>query len=299
MIASVIVCTYNRSFLLQRLLESLGSQTAPRDTFEIIVADDGSSDDTAAVCRAMMERLPNLRYLALGCNCGLSTAGNRAVAQARGQYLLFTDDDCIPASSWVENMVAALQHGAIVAGAVISSRSGYVKLCHNIAQFYPFMPGGSSRKTDFIAGANMGFQAAAVKEIGEFNPETAIPDMEFILRARSQGFTITYAPEAVVCHDPPRVTLGEVLDYAAAHSAETILLRHRFRELLRTPFILFSPSLLLLAAPVIALKTTTGIFLGNRGLIRDIHTFPVVYLIKLAWCWGAAKSLGKNRKIPR
>jgi GT2 family glycosyltransferase len=297
--ASVIVCTYNRSPLLQRLLEALAGQTAPPETFEIIVVDDGSTDDTAVVCRAMTERLPQMRYLTMDGNCGLSAAGNRAAAQARGQYLLFTDDDCIPAPNWVEKMGAALQNAAIVAGTVVSPPSGYFKLCHNIAQFYPFMPGQSSRKPGFIAGANMGLQAGVMQEAGEFNRETSIPDMEFILRARSRGFTITYAPDAVVCHDPPRTTLCAALSYAAAHASETILLRRSYRELLHTPFILYSPALLLLLAPIIAFKTAAGIYLGNRELLRSGHTFPTVYLIKLAWCWGAARGLRKKRKTKR
>ena len=97
-------------------------------------------------------------------------------------------------------------------------------------------------------------------------------------------------------HAPPRVTVGSVLGYAAAHAAETILFRQRFRELLRTPLVLFSPVLILLAAPLIALKTTAGIYLGNRKLIRCCHTIPLVYLIKLAWCWGAARGLRSRKK---
>lgn len=295
--ASVIVCTYNRSPLLKRLLESLACQTAPVDTFEIIVVDDGSGDDTAAVCSSLAARMPNMKYIPMACNSGLSTAGNRAVTEAGGEYLLFTDDDCIPHPCWVEKMCAALRDSPIAAGAVVSPLSNYFKLCHNIAQFYPFMPGQTSRKLDFIAGANMGIQAGVVKEIGAFNPDTTIPDMEYILRARQKGFFIHYAPEAVVTHDPPRVTLGDVLGYAAAHAAETILLRHQYRELLRTPFVLFSPALILLAAPLIALKTTAGIYLGNRKLQRYFHTVPIVFLSKLAWCWGAARGLRiRNRK---
>ncbi len=295
-IASVIVCTYNRAQLLERLLESLSCQTAPVDTFEIIVVDDGSGDNTVGVCRRMMERMPNLKYLAMESNSGLGAAGNRGTEAARGQYLLFTDDDCIPDPGWVEKMCAVLRDSPIAAGAMVSPRSNYFKLCHNIAQFYPFMPGQKAQKLDFIAGANMGIQAGTVDEIGVFNTGTTIPDMEYILRARQRGFTITYAPEAVITHDPQRVTLGSVLAYAAAHAAETILLRHRFRELLRTPPVLFSPVLILLAAPVIAFKTTAGIYLGNRKLLRFFHAIPLVYLIKLAWCWGAARGLLSQKR---
>ena len=291
MIASVIVCTYNRATLLERLLEALTHQTAPSWTFEIIIVDDGSEDETPSLCRSQMNRLSNLKYLSMESNSGLSAAANRAVSEAKGRYLLFTDDDCIPHPQWVEKMCDALSISPITAGAIDSSRTNYYKLCHNIAQFYPFMPGRKAGKLDFIAGANMGIHADIFKEIGVFNPRSIIPDMEFILEARRKGFTIAYAPEALVTHDPQRVTFCDVMSYAADHASVTILLRHRYRELLQTPFILFSPILIILTAPLIAFRITSRIYLGNRHLMRLLHTAPLIFLIKMAWCWGAAREL--------
>jgi GT2 family glycosyltransferase len=297
MLASVIVCTFNRASLLKRLLESLALQTASPGTFEIIVVDDGSTDDTPKVCRNMIERMPNMTYIPMKTNSGISAAGNRALEKASGEYILFTDDDCIPDPRWVEAMINVLQTAPIAAGTIITPTSPYFKLCHNIAQFYPFMPGQKSGTKDFIAGANMGFQSRVIRDIGKFDVDTIIPDTEYILRARQKGYFITYAPDAVITHDPPRVTFGAVTRYSALHASFTILLRHKYRELLHTPFILNSPLLILLAAPVIALKTTVSIFLGNLKLLRYVHTIPIIYIIKLAWCWGAARGLlGKKRK---
>lgn len=294
--ASVIVCTYNRSALLRRLLEALAGQTAAPGSFEIIVVNDGSTDNTTEVCRSMMERLPHMKTIAMAGNSGLSAAGNRAVAEARGRYILFTDDDCIPDPHWVAKMCAALNDSPIAAGAMISPVSNYFKLCHNIAQFYPFMPGQKAQQLDFIAGANMGFQHRVMEDIGEFRVDTIIPDMEYILRARRKGYTIAYAPDAAITHDPPRVTSGDVLHYSALHASHTILMRLQYREMLRTPFILFSPLFILLAAPLIAFKVTAGIYLGNRQLRKYPATMPTVYLIKLAWCWGAARGLMKSKR---
>lgn len=297
MYASVIVCTFNRSALLGRLLEALAGQTATRDSFEIIVVDDGSTDNTAEVCRSMMVRMPNMKTITMSGNSGLSAAGNRAVNEAQGRFLLFTDDDCIPDPRWVEKMCEALKDSPFAAGAIASPTSNYFKLCHNIAQFYPFMPGQKAQQLDFIAGANMGFQHRVVDDIGEFRVDTIIPDMEYILRARQKGYIITYAPEAVITHDPPRVTFGDVLRYAATHASHTILMRLQYREMLRTPFILFSPFFIFLTAPLMALKVTAAIYLGNRQLLKHPATIPMVYLIKLAWCWGAARGLrDKKRK---
>ncbi|MCU0287534.1 MAG: glycosyltransferase [Acidobacteria bacterium] len=294
--ASVIVCTYNRSALLRRLLEALANQTAALDSFEIIVVNDGSTDNTADVCQSMKERLPHMKVITMPGNSGLSAAGNQGVNAASGRFILFTDDDCIPNTDWVENMCRTLNDSPIAAGAMISPVSNYFKLCHNIAQFYPFMPGQKARTLDFIAGANMGFQKHVMKDIGSFREDTIIPDMEYILRARQKGYSITYGPDAAITHDPPRVTSRDVLHYSALHASHTILMRLQHREMLRTPFILFSPFFILLTAPLIALKVTAGIYLGNRELRKHWSTIPTVYLVKLAWCWGAARGLYKSRR---
>lgn len=294
--ASVIVCTYNRSELLKRLLGALAVQTAAPDSFEIIVVDDGSTDNTAEVYRSMMARMPHLKTFTMAGNSGLSAAGNRAVSEARGRFLLFTDDDCIPDPLWVEKMCETLKDSPIAVGAMVSPTSNYFKLCHNIAQFYPFMPGQKARQLDFIAGANMGFQRRVVEDIGQFRVDTIITDMEYILRARQKGYSITYAPGAIITHDPPRVTFSDVLRYSAVHASHTILLRLQHREMLRTPFIFSSPLCILLTAPLIALKVTAGIYLGNRQFLRHPATIPTVYLIKLAWCWGAARGLMKSKR---
>ncbi len=299
MIASVIICTFNRCTLLQRLLESLTQQTVTPNSYEIIVVDDGSTDHTATVCGTMLDRLPHLKYVATGYNSGLSNAANRGIESASSAYLLFTDDDCIPESNWVEKMCSRLKQEAIVAGAVVSPTTHYFKLCHNIAQFYPFMPGQKQLYVDFIAGANMGIQAAVFKDIGVFNPETIIPDMEFILRARRQGYTIAYAATAMVVHDPARVTFRAVLGYAELHAYHTIRLRLLFQDVLVSPRLLFSPFAIALAAPLIALKTTAHIYLGHPKLLRYLLTIPTVYAIKLAWCWGALKSLLKKKRGQR
>jgi len=294
--ASIIICTYNRSSSLEKTLDALTEQTMSPESFEVIVVDDGSHDNTARVCTAIMPHLPHMKYIRLEKNSGLANAGNRAVTEAKGEYLLFTDDDCRPHRQWVQGMCQALDESLIVAGTVVSPVSPYFMLCHNIAHFHPFMPGQKARQVEFIAGANMGIRRHAFETIGGFHTGSIIPDMEFILQARQQGLTITFTTEAQVSHYPDRNTLGQVVKYAANHAAHTILLRRRFRQLLHVPRFIFSPTLLLLASPIIAFKSVMGIFLGNRKMLRYLHTLPVIFLNKLAWCWGAAQGLIQEKK---
>jgi GT2 family glycosyltransferase len=281
-------------------LHSLTLQTVKPGQFEIIVVDDGSVDETPEVCRQLRQDLPRIKYVSNGVNLGISCSRNKGIKSAEGEFILFTDDDCIANSDWVERMRAALEREPIVAGAVASPASNYIGLCHNIAEFHPFIPGRKQRSTDFIAGANMGLRRSVLDELDGFDEEIRIAeDMAFILRARSKGYRIHLAADAVVTHDHDRATLGSVFMYSAKHASATILLRNKYRSLLGTPFVLRSASLTIMVAPVIALKVTLGIYLRNPRLARLFWTAPLVYALKLAWCWGAARGLEANKRAKK
>jgi glycosyltransferase involved in cell wall biosynthesis len=296
MLASVIVSTRDRARLLDRLLAALAGQTLQAEQYEILVVDDQSADETPAICQRWQSRLRNMESITLERHGGLGSAGNRAMAAARGDCLLFTDDDCIPEPDWIRRMAESLDNSPIVAGAIVAPTGNYFQLCHNIAQFHPFlMPGPEIRPVEFVAGANLGVRREVMIEVGGFDAESPVPDMEWVLRARQRGFTVAFAARAGVTHDPPRTSCRSILEYAAAHAAHTIRLRQEFRDLLRTPLVLRFPTLLVLTAPLIALRTTAMIYAGNHRLWRHWRTVPVVFLTKLAWCRGAARGLRARR----
>jgi GT2 family glycosyltransferase len=209
--------------------------------------------------------------------------------------LLFTDDDCIARKDWVERLSQALENEPIVAGSIVSETSNYTKLCHNVAQFHLFMSSMRNGPLEFLAGANMGFRRQVFEKLGGFQESCKTPDTEFALRARTEGYQIAFAPDAVVIHDPERTSIASIIKYASEHASETILIRGRYRSLLHTPAVLSSSVLLLLAAPLIALWVTFAIYIKNPALAKLLWTAPTVYALKLAWCWGAAQGLRKQR----
>lgn len=296
MFASVIIKTHNRSHLLKRLLQSLASQTLGHEQFEIIVVNDGADNETARICDMILPELRNLKFISTSEKVGVASAVNLGIQSARGDCFLFTDDDCIAREDWAERMMDDLQKRPIIAGSISSPVSNYIKLCHNISAFHPFMPGRKPGTVEFIAGANMGITRAVLEELNGFQEGRMLAfDTEFILRARKKGYHAHYSPNAEVIHDPDRTNLFTVLSHSVAHASVTILLRNQYRKLLNTPFLLRSPILTLLAAPLMALKVTLDIYLGNFRLARMLWTAPLVYVLKLAWCWGAFHGL-RNKK---
>ncbi|HUN77934.1 MAG TPA: glycosyltransferase family 2 protein [Solirubrobacteraceae bacterium] len=110
---TLVVPTYNRA---QALRANLDSMLALRDVAEIVIVDDGSTDDTRAVCAQLGD--DRLRVIPHPTNRGVSAARNTGVAAARGEWVLFGEDDCrFPADYATVLRAEAERHGADVVGA--------------------------------------------------------------------------------------------------------------------------------------------------------------------------------------
>ena len=118
---SVLICTYNRARLLQQTLEALSAARSPDCDVDIVVIDNNSTDDTAAVISraARQSRWPI--HTALEPCQGKSFALNRGLALARGDILALTDDDVLPADDWLVRMVDRFRapHTIFVFGKVL------------------------------------------------------------------------------------------------------------------------------------------------------------------------------------
>lgn len=291
---SVIVVTWNRAQMLERLFRALGAQTLPLADWDLLVVLDACTDESAHVCEEAAVVLPNLRVITQPDRRGQVHGLNAAFRVAEGEVLAFTDDDCIPEPDWLQHMSEALSEHALVSGAIRSPERPYWLFCHNIAQCHAFFPERQGTPTIFAAGTNFGCRRSWLASMDGFDvsaTKSFAPDMAITLKAMQQGQFAHFAPRAIVCHAPDRTTFLSVMRYAAKHSRQTILLRGTFANVLRTPCVLRSPVLLALASPVIALQVTLHIYLRNPALRRRLDTLPAVLLIKFAWCYGAVMGL--------
>jgi glycosyltransferase involved in cell wall biosynthesis len=125
---SIIVCTWNRSAWLRRTLQSFCALTVPADgEWEIVVVNNNSTDDTDSVIAAFENRLPLRRVFEK--QLGLSKARNAGVRAARGDLLLFTDDDVECASDWLcayGEAAARWPHALYFGGVVSASFTGKI-----------------------------------------------------------------------------------------------------------------------------------------------------------------------------
>jgi glycosyltransferase involved in cell wall biosynthesis len=104
-LVSVVVPTRNRREILQRCMEALASQS--HGSYEVIVVDDGSTDDTPDFVQRFCTEHPelNIRYLRSDVHVGANPSRNLGVREARGEFVAFTDSDCIAEPDWLERLL--------------------------------------------------------------------------------------------------------------------------------------------------------------------------------------------------
>jgi GT2 family glycosyltransferase len=202
---SVVIPTRDRPERLARCLEALANQTLPRHEFEVIVADDGSSEPVAPVAKSFGDRI-NVRVVRQGSR-GPAAARNAGARQARGKLLAFTDDDCVPTFTWLEALVDRMRRhpGHLIGGLIVNilpddpyaTATQLIQSC--VYDYY------TSHDVDhrFFATANLAVPANRFWLLDGFSerfPRAAGEDYDFCARWQEAGFPTEYAPEAEVGH---------------------------------------------------------------------------------------------------
>lgn len=118
---SVVVPTYIRPDLLERCLGALVNQEFDPEGYEVIVADDAVSEETRKIVDSWGKwGKPAVRYVPVTGRHGPAAARNAGWAAARGEIVAFTDDDCIPAATWLKAGTGAFVDGIVGAWGKVS-----------------------------------------------------------------------------------------------------------------------------------------------------------------------------------
>lgn len=236
---SIAVCTYNRCTSLAQTLSTLASQNdIAWPHIEILVIDNNCTDDTATIVASYRDRLPIRRVVET--SQGLSHARNRALAEARGDWVVFTDDDIILDERWLSAYASALTGspeydfaGGRMMPRWLEEQPGWFKgqrldLLDGVLGWFDL---GTVRRALTDAdplpfGASFAVRRSLAERIGPFRTDLGMrgavlgrgEETEWMRRARSAGATGLYVGDALCWHtvDPGRLTLRSLLRYGAA-----------------------------------------------------------------------------------
>ena len=291
-LASVVVCVYNRPQQVITCLESLLRSDYPN--FEIIVVDDGSTDETPQVVADFAAKCsqPPIRVVRHPTNRGLCAARNTGIAAAGGQIILYTDSDCTVDPQWIGRIVEAFgdERVAAASGLVVDvpprnpaewAAAGNTRLS------------GSSLARRLV-GNNMAIRRV-IADAFPFDESIRLyaDEEDLARRLVSGGHHIAFVRDAIVYHDHP-MTLRKYLRQAWLQGQGSAYYWRKHGiwigrdliflvlALLSLPLVLIRAELGWLAAGFFALHTLAHLynerFLKGKSWIRAIYVLPVVLL---------------------
>lgn len=207
---SVLIPVWNGARQIHLCLDALAAQTLSRDRFEVVVVDNGSTDDTADVIR----RYDFVRLLSEP-EPGSYRARNTGLKELRGRYVCLTDADCIPHLDWLEKAYAAIQANpdvGIIAGQVDLFRvsASDSETCAAYESLYNLNQEAYA-KGGHCATANWSSRVELLRGLGGFDASLkSSGDFEMSSRVVAAGHSLVYHADVVVRH-PVRGRIKDLL----------------------------------------------------------------------------------------
>jgi GT2 family glycosyltransferase len=226
---SVVIPVRNAAQHLGSQLRSLARQDWS-GAWEVIVADNGSSDATRDVAASFAGTLPLLRIVESREGIGHAVAANGGIGAARGEKILFLDADDEVAPGYLAAMADALEHHRLVGARLdsVTLNAPWSVLSRPASQedaidpLYGFLPAA--------AGCSIGVRRSLVQQIGGFDPNLPVcDDIDFCWRALLAGAELVFVPDAVVLYRY-RDTLGSIFRQARGYGRAGPLLYRKYRE---------------------------------------------------------------------
>ncbi len=199
--ATIQLCTYNRAALLERVLDACFEQTVADGTYEVVLVNDGSTDETQSVIERARGRARCAFTVVEQQNSGLAKGRNAGIARARGERIVFIDDDVLPLPNFVEEHLRSHREHplAIVRGGAI-----------NVENFDD-LPAPIWNVTNYSGNyfwtTNVSVPLKTIRAIGGFNEsfaEYGWEDIDVGLRLRFAGVKAVFNKRALAYHYKPQ-----------------------------------------------------------------------------------------------
>jgi len=219
MLVSVVIPTHNRPDVLPSVLESLRCQTLSAAEYEIVVVDDGSTPPAVLPEEAETPQMTLIRLEGVE----RSLARNTGAAAARGELLVFIDDDIIVPPDFLEAHLRAYREwpDVIASGKVVlpeaAAAAPFGRFRKALEEGNDSLPRGLMKSPSACAAGNMSIARSTFAEIGGFDPAlTSGEDQDLALRHTARGGRLAYLPEAAALH---RDRAMDVRGYCRRHEA--------------------------------------------------------------------------------
>jgi glycosyltransferase involved in cell wall biosynthesis len=192
---SVVIPVRNGGSFVGKQLEALLAQRT-RAAFEVIVADNGSTDQTVQIAQGFAKRDPRVRVVDASSRVGVNQARNAGARAARGRAVLLTDADDVVRPGWIDAYWQAFRNGAHTVGGSLNRVLADGTVLARESQLYKSMMCESA----YANGTNCGFTREAFDAVDGFDEGLAggADEIDFFARTSRVGYQMTLVPDAVV-----------------------------------------------------------------------------------------------------
>lgn len=238
---SVVVPVYNGETTIRATIEHLLRQSLP--PVEIIVVDDGSTDETQNILKSFGGQINVLSKT----NGGPASARNAGIQAAVGSLIAFTDSDCFPNRDWLREIIKGFECERVggVGGRVRGASRGLIGEYIDLHGWMNPQRGSDGTVLSLVT-ANACFRSAVLRQTNLFDerfPGPGAEDTELSIRVRAEGYELGFVETAVVEHRHKKTVWGYCKNIANHGEGQRVLetlwpqqqtLANRPRKLLRT-----------------------------------------------------------------
>jgi glycosyltransferase involved in cell wall biosynthesis len=207
---SVIIPVFNDAHRLTICLEALENQTYPKESYQVVVVDNGSKEDISNLVGQFSQSV-----LAHEARPGSYAARNKGISVSKGEVLAFTDSDCIPSVDWIENGVEAIRISpdcGLVAGKIemFFRNPGRLTAVELYEKIYAFDQRDNVQIKKYGVTANLFARRKVFDTVGLFDATLKSGgDLEWGNRVWDAGYALIYADQVCVAH-PARHSLRQL-----------------------------------------------------------------------------------------
>ena len=293
---SIIVCAYNEEKVIERCLKSLVKIDFPIDQFEVLIINDGSSDQTKSITENFINKnkIKNFKHIKIK-HAGLSVARNAGIDNSNFDIILFIDADAVADKNILNAYLNTYKNNKV------EFSGGKIKLLNtesNVAHFF--------QKTRFrqnfnkynykeqLIGANMSFKKRLFYEDGGFpNIFVSRGDDTFIREKFLKKYNYEPSPDAIVLHERPSNFLdclkifyvesinGDILNNILGRQSQKKKFFKLFLYLSMLSFLIFWPQLIIIITLILLLKSFKNSFINIKNDDRSISIVTGYTLLKI------------------
>jgi len=223
---TVIICTYNRSKYIGNLLESIAANDLPKSEYEILLVDNNCTDNTREICNAFAAAHPDVQFrYTVEPEQGLSAARNKGIKEAKGDIIVYIDDDALVDTWYLRIIVEYMSvHPEIdaVGGPIVplyETEEPQWMTCYTKELLCGYLYFGDKERTfpgdRYPGGGNAAYRANVFEKVGLFNTDLGrkgdslmgAEEKDIFDKMSSQGMRFMYLPKMILHHIIPQKKL--------------------------------------------------------------------------------------------